>query len=303
MSSAAPERPEDDLEIQQPHHAPAAGDRPDWLVGPDEGAADELARADAPAADGAAPLRLHRPGEGDATGDGARIGLPLGSRPPAAARAAPEAWSAAASSVPTLRAGGGAPPARRAASPQSAASRAFDGPPPPPPRVERALPAGESLTGRAAPAAGDDDGEAADAFAAPTPIARAAPPPPDEPWWMVALDEARHNRRVHVVAGIVAAALAAWALWPRSEPGVSLADIRREPARFDGATVRVSGRVGEVFPIGGSHAFLLHQGRDTLVVFTRLRVPRTRDRLTIVGSVSTGFLDGRPRQALFEQAP
>jgi len=66
--------------------------------------------------------------------------------------------------------------------------------------------------------------------------------------------------------------------------------------------VAVSGRVGETFPVGGGYAFYLHQGRDTIVVFTRSRVPTFRQRVQIVGSVSTGFLEGVPRAAIFEAA-
>ena len=62
----------------------------------------------------------------------------------------------------------------------------------------------------------------------------------------------------------------------------------------------MSGRVGETFPVGGGYAFYLHQGRDTIVVFTRSRVPTFRQRVQIVGSVSTGFLEGVPHAAIFE---
>ena len=54
--------------------------------------------------------------------------------------------------------------------------------------------------------------------------------------------------------------------------------------------------------VGQGYVFNLHQGRDTLVVFTRLRSPRSRERTTVVGSVSMGYLDGAPRVALFETA-
>ena len=67
--------------------------------------------------------------------------------------------------------------------------------------------------------------------------------------------------------------------------------------------MRVNGRVGEVFHVGGGYAFYLLQGRDTIVVFTRSRVPVPRQNVTVVASVSTGFLDGAPRQALFEAVP
>ena len=96
--------------------------------------------------------------------------------------------------------------------------------------------------------------------------------------------------------------LGVWIFWPGPYQSVSISRIRREPQRFDGRVVAVSGRVGESFAVGGGYAFYLHQGRDTIVVFTRSRVPTFRQRVRIVGSVSTGFLDGVARAAIFEAA-
>jgi len=42
------------------------------------------------------------------------------------------------------------------------------------------------------------------------------------------------------------------------------------------------------------------QGRDTIVTFTRAGAPVPRKVVTVTGHVSTGFLDGVPRQALFQ---
>ena len=64
--------------------------------------------------------------------------------------------------------------------------------------------------------------------------------------------------------------------------------------------MKVSGRIGETFEVGGGHAFYLHQGRDTLVVFTRSRTPRRGQKVTLVGTVSTGYLNGQSGTALFE---
>ena len=83
---------------------------------------------------------------------------------------------------------------------------------------------------------------------------------------------------------------------------ISISTIRHHPERFDGAAVKIKGRVGEVFMVGGGYAFYLHQGRDTMVVFTRSRVPIRREEVTIAGSISNGMLDGKSRQALFETA-
>jgi hypothetical protein len=55
--------------------------------------------------------------------------------------------------------------------------------------------------------------------------------------------------------------------------------------------------------MGSSCAYNLHQGwggRDTIVVFSRVRQPATGQSIAVHGSVSTGYLDGQPRPALFE---
>jgi len=89
---------------------------------------------------------------------------------------------------------------------------------------------------------------------------------------------------------------------PRDAQTTSIASIRRHPERFEGRAVQVSGRVGEVFTVGGGYAFHLHQGRENIVVFTRSRVPVRSEKVTISGSLSIGTLDGKTRHALFETA-
>jgi hypothetical protein len=37
-----------------------------------------------------------------------------------------------------------------------------------------------------------------------------------------------------------------------------------------------------------------------IVVFTRVRTPVEREEVRVVGTVSTGFLDGKPRPVVFE---
>lgn len=106
--------------------------------------------------------------------------------------------------------------------------------------------------------------------------------------------------QIGVACAIGAAALWFYA-WPRMNPGVSISSIRRNAAKLDGRVVSVRGRVGEVFPVGASYVFYLHQGRDTLVVFSSLRMPTPEDELLVTGKISTGFLEGVPRAALFEQ--
>ncbi len=83
----------------------------------------------------------------------------------------------------------------------------------------------------------------------------------------------------------------------------SIRRIRHYPARFDGQQVTLRGRVGEVFPMGVSNAYYLHQGRDTIVVFTRRVAPAKDRNVSVTGSISIGYLDGQPRPALFESPP
>jgi hypothetical protein len=267
--------------------------RPDWLVGPDEGARSEQQRLskDTPE-EPAAPLRLVKSGEGVVERE--RSEPPPGQMLPSAKPAAPGAppaparpvpWTAAASSVPRLR---------------------LEPAPPPAPARARA----------GAPAKGDDEEEneasaRLDAIAFPddapaTPVAARPGPtlaPLREAWWLIALEELRSNRRTQILVAVaLVGALAAWIFWPQGQRGTDLANIRQHPDKFDSHIVRVSGRVGEVFNVGSGYAFYLHQGRDTIVVFTRSRVPVPRSNVTVVAAVSTGFLDGAPRQALFEES-
>jgi hypothetical protein len=140
------------------------------------------------------------------------------------------------------------------------------------------------------------------------PRAATAPPPPplatlQEPWWVIALDGLRTSRPVQfgVAAAFLALVLLASWLWPRGAGTASLSDLRRHPSQFDGRTVTVRGRVGDdIFEVGAGWAFYLVQGRDTIVTFTRRQMPKPHEVITVRGQVSTGFLDGVPRQALFE---
>lgn len=127
--------------------------------------------------------------------------------------------------------------------------------------------------------------------------------PLEEPWWMVWIEALLTSRRLQaaVLAGIVL--IAAVAFWPRQQPGVPLSRLRKHPERFEGQTVRVRGKVGDVFHLGAGHVFQLLQGRDTVVVFTPQQPPERHQRIEVAGSVSTGYLDGIPRIAIFVQGP
>jgi hypothetical protein len=140
------------------------------------------------------------------------------------------------------------------------------------------------------------------------PRVAAAPPPLAalrEPWWVIAIDGLRASRPVQiwVAVAFVAVVLLAYWSWPRGVGTTALSELRRNPSRYDGRAVVVRGRVGDdVFAVGAGWAFYLVQGRDTIVTFTRSQMPKPHDVITVKGQVSTGFLDGVPRQALFEDA-
>lgn len=284
--------------------------RPDWLVGADQGAAAESARPAAGAP--SSPVRLVRPQaeppeRSSASSDFGALDLSGGPAPgvpgtlplSSLRRAAPapdpnamekkKAWTAAASSVPRLR---------LVKSPAAATPQA--------PFHDDESPRRATARETLAP---DDDAFLEDASSSPAEPARTsrgnsgARPGATlkESWWVVAVDALRSDRRIQLGLGALAAvAIAASLLQPREDARTSLATIRRNPDRFDARLVTVEGRVGEVFAVGGGYAFYLHQGRDTLVVFTRARRPESRTKVRVKGSISTGFLDGLPRQALFE---
>jgi hypothetical protein len=197
---------------------------------------------------------------------------------------------------------------------------------PPPARPRRRAPSGvwapvASSVPALAPVLPDEPGPAQDE--APAPPLSARPPglpaledgPPRvapalpalaalrEPWWVIMLDTLRTSRAVQasVAGGLVGLTLLGYWMWPRGVGTTSLSDVRHYPSQFDGRSVVVRGRVGDdVFAVGSGWAFYLVQGRDTIVTFTRSQVPTPRSVITMKGQVSTGFLDGVPRQALFE---
>ena len=252
--------------------------RPDWLVGAEEGAQSEIHQQD-DALEGNAPSHegrvipmpeLRRPAP--------PIGLPLESRPAPAPPPPPKAvaWAAAGNSVPRLT-----------QTPEAEVRNPF---------VSREPEDEHEIE----PMPEEDSGLLTIASSATAP--RAARPVLEEPWWIVLGERIAGDRRILI--GIGAAALvviAAIVFWPRENASVSLRDIRRDPEQWEGRSVKVSGRVGDdVFPLGSGYVFHLLQGRDTIVVFTRSRVPERKQRLSVVGEVSAGYLDGRARLAILE---
>jgi hypothetical protein len=185
----------------------------------------------------------------------------------------PVAWSAAASSIPRM-------PRRAGVTPIPSAARSDS-------ELEDSDPALER--------------NREDRWAQPP---EAALPPLVEPWWVVLLDDLRTKRSTQLVAVACALAVAGLLYFRSSREAatIPLSKIRGNPALFDGRSVVVRGKIGEVYPVGGGYAFYLMQGRDTIVAFTTTRVPMPRQKVVVRGQVTTGFLDGTPRQALFESS-
>jgi hypothetical protein len=271
--------PDDDLDAPP---TPPSGARPNWLVGADEGANAEMSRDGEP--DDAPPLRLIRP-DADMAQQGGGAPRPSRPEPPAGMTSAAKPWVAAASSVPRLRLTPAAASARREPEP------AFEDEEPMSPE-----PYGSGAQPRPL--------DVADAFPDDDVVEKAAARvqlrPLKESFWVVALDELRSNSKVQILVALVALSLVTFAMWPRKDAATSLHTVRSHASEWDGRTVSLRGRVGEVFAVGGGYTFYLHQGRDTIVVFTRSRVPVERENVSVTGSISTGYLDGRPRQTLFE---
>ncbi len=264
---------------------PSDEDRPDWLVGAEEGAQSEIHRDDG--LEGNAPTRpgqvlpmpqLHRPAPQRPAGP-ERIGLPLESRPAPAAPAPPKpvAWTGVGNSIPRL-------------------TQESEG------EVRTSF-TPQNQDDDVAPLPDDDSGVLAVVASGPSSASsQVSRMQLDEPWWVVLGERMTGDRRILFGAGAaLLVALAAFILWPRPNASVSVHSIRKDPESWEGRSVRVSGRVGDdVFPLGSGYVFPLLQGRDTIVVFTRTRVPERKQRVTVIGEVSAGYLDGRARLAILE---
>jgi hypothetical protein len=102
-------------------------------------------------------------------------------------------------------------------------------------------------------------------------------------------------------AGVLLVAALFAFLVPHGPASIPLARIRQHPEAYDGRVIKVEGRAGETFSVGGNFVFDLRQGRDTIVVYSRTRRPSLHERVEATGLVSIGYLDGAPRLALFEE--
>jgi len=328
MSAA---QPDDYVPEETPK--PPASSPADWLVGPEEGLAAEMERSESRSAAIQRPtlLRPAAPGEPPAPAPVAPRPLApsLPSPAPLPLASAPQPPTSSAPVAPIAPAAP-APPARRAPGAVSAQPEDDDGFVRGPGGMTwepgaRSVPSlRRDTAGPFAPVPEpthdfpmDDAEERAHASAAAmaamaASAAEAARPhtvvTPEVfevttvtmPWWMQAVHTVRADRRVQILLGVVVVVLVTIGLWPRGEQPVSIANLRKHADRFDGAEVKVAGRVGQVFRVGGGYAYYLQDGRDTLVVFTRGREPRERQRVNVHGTMSTGYLDGQATVALFE---
>lgn len=188
----------------------------------------------------------------------------------------PKAWSAAASSVPKLTV---VPKRDRPVAPVDEDEAPGPGP------------VDDPLTSLGA----SEDGDSAPAPAEPR------LQPLHEPWYLVWGEALLTNRKLQIAVAAILVLAAVLVFRPRlGQPGASLGSILRDPEHYEGRSVAVRGEVLESFEVGEGHAFQLRQGRDTVVVFSRSRHPRLHERIEVVGTVSTGYLDGEPRVAIFE---
>jgi hypothetical protein len=120
------------------------------------------------------------------------------------------------------------------------------------------------------------------------------------PWWTTLAEQLRSDRRVQAALGAALLAVLVLTFWPRNDRITSIAHLKQHAERFADTPVRVGGRVSEVFSVGSSWAYTVVQGRDTIVVFSRTRAPKVRERIVVVGTLSREFLDGQSRVAIFE---
>jgi hypothetical protein len=297
-----PYEPEEESELPaKPPVKPPPISRADWLVGAEDGLTAELDRLD-----GGNSLPVERPklvrpapreDEGSSPPGSARV-IPFPGHatqrpltppppPPSPSPRMPR-WDASPNSVPMLRREGEA-----AFRPASSI-----------PELGRDFPMDDAEE-RARVSAHAAELRAQEHAIASRPHTVVSPtdfdlPSAEPAWWTQLPGMLANDRRVQAgVVGLVLL-LAVMTFWPREERTISVAHLKEHAARYADAQVRVSGRVDEVFPVGGSWAFTLLQGRDTIVVFTRTREPRRDEKLIVVGTLSTGFLDGVSRAAIFE---
>jgi hypothetical protein len=294
MGEAQPNVP-DDAPKRSPHS------RADWVVGAEEGVDAEHERAQTGQFDALPRPKLVRPEDPNAglpTESGLHIRphrgpSPLPSTLPGLAETpTTPTWDVGRNSVPMPQIERGEIFARGTAPvPEQAREFPMDD------ADERARVAAEAAEERAQ----------AEAIAA-RPHAVVAPqefelPTIEAPWYMRLPEILASNRKLQLLLALLVVAFGVYTFLPRAEKTTSIGHLKQYPERYADAQVKVNGRVSEVFPVGGSFAYTLVQNRDTIVVFTRWHQPKRQDRITVIGTLSSGFLDGQSRIAIFEAAP
>ena len=293
MGDPLPYDPEDrpNPDAERPKFRPA-----DWLVGAEEGMSAEVSRSQADQPSPFAPPKLVRPDSGEIAvprpGEARGPFLmprvpPPGTTPPVPVM---PRWDTGQSSVPMLKRDRDAEPAPTASAPIPELTRDF----PMDDAEERARVAAEMAERRA-----EEEAVAARPHALVKPEEFEIPVVPARGISNLGTLVATNRHAQLAIAAVVVFVLA-MTFWPREEKTISVAHLKSEPERYADTQVRVGGKVSEVFPVGGSWAFTLVQGRDTIVVFTRARSPKRDERVVVVGTLSNGYLDGRSRAAIFE---
>jgi len=276
----------------------------DWVVGAEEGLASELQETQPGESRVTEAPRLVRPQDPDAgkPREPGRFGasglfrrpVPAGTPTPAAAPPPMPSWDKGASSIPRMR------------TVESDVDKARPTPPPPPfgSQAPREFPMDDAEE-RARVAAAVAAQQREEAAIAARPHQVVAPQEFDLPavapsWWANLVAHLRGNQPLQLGLGLALLAALAFTLWPRGDKTTSIAHLKEHPERYADTPVRVGGRVSEVFTVGGSWAYTVVQGRDTIVVFSRTREPKAQERIVVVGTLSRGYLDGQSRVAIFE---
>ena len=295
MAEPEPTLPDDDKDVALPRPTSA---RADWLVGADEGLTAEADRVDR-GQKFEAP-RLLRPNNGEADTRRSDDLGPLTPRPPkpVLGSVAPPA-PVPAPATPTWAPGKSSVPRMRRSVPTGPISSGG-----PIPELARDFPM-DDADERARVAAEMADRQALEAAIAARPHEVVGPqefelPAVPLPWWSRVPELVRMDRRVQVGLLLLALGLAAATFWPRAEKTISVKHLKEHGEQYADTQIRVGGRVSEVFPVGGSWAFTLVQGRDTIVVFSRTRKPAPREQVVVIGTLSRGWFGGESRVAIFE---
>ncbi len=297
MGEPDPILPDDDKDAK-PTPRPADFTRADWLVGADEGLTAEADRIDRPSVPFEAP-RLLKPNGGEADTRRANDLGPLTPRPPKPALVVPPPPATPAPSMPSWAPGKSSVPMMRRSAPPTTVPDSG-----PIPELGRDFPMDDAEE-RARVAAELAQRQAAEAAIAARPHEVVRPqdfemPAVELPWWSRLPNLLKMDQRVQLALLLVILGILVATFWPRAEKTISVKHLKEHGEQYADTQVRVGGRVSEVFPVGGSWAYTLVQGRDTIVVFSRTRHPEPREHVVVVGTLSRGWFGGESRVAIFE---